>query len=102
MAQRETQGTAVALIRQDVDYIKKKIDGGNGGGLGIMRRLEEIEKLLTDHLRETKFEKDQLAETRERAEEREKGRRDFWTKVVILAIGMIITNIGVVIRSFFR
>ncbi len=102
MAERETQGTAVALIRQDVDYIKKKIDGGNGGGLGIMRRLEEIEKLLTDHLRETKYEKDQLAETRERAEEREKGRRDFWTKVVILAIGMIITNIGVVIRSFFR
>lgn len=101
MAERESQGTAVALIRQDVDYIKKKIDGGNGGGLGIMRRLEEIEKLLTDHLRETKFEKDQLAETRERAEEREKGRKDFWTKVVILAIGMIITNIGVVIRSFF-
>ncbi len=57
---------------------------------------------LIDEHDELKIDVDNHLDYHKKLEEAEKERRDFWNKVLLLGIGMIISNVGVIVFALLK
>jgi hypothetical protein len=75
--------TQVISIREVLDRLDVCVIRGNGKP-PLMERMSAVEKCVTNH------------------QEDHKQRNEYWSKVSLLAIGMIVTNLGVMIFALLK
>jgi hypothetical protein len=81
--------TRLTVTEKTVEHHEKQLNGN--GKMGLCERFDDVETDVTNHLTYHK-----------KLEESEKERRDFWNKVLLLGIGMIISNVGVIIFALVK
>jgi hypothetical protein len=89
MATVASLDTRMTVTEKTVEHHEKQLNGN--GKMGICDRVDDVETSVTNHI-----------DYHKKLEESEKERRDFWNKVLLLGIGMIISNLGVIVFALVK
>jgi hypothetical protein len=89
MATVSTLDTRLTVTEKTVERHDKILCGN--GKPGLVDEHDELKVDVKNHL-----------DYHEKLAESEKERRDFWNKVLLLGIGMIISNVGVIIFALVK
>lgn len=81
--------TRLTVTENTVQRHEKTLCGN--GKAGLIDEHDELKVSVSNHL-----------DYHKKLEEAEKERRDFWNKVLLLGIGMVITNIGVIVFALVK
>jgi len=85
--------TRLAVIETTVTRLDKAMHGN--GKPGLSDRVQCVEHLVDNHLAEYK-------EHIQNRNDSEKARREFWNRVVLAIIAMVVSNIGTIIFALFK